>query len=130
MDERSLSDIVRCAHCSCPRLDAMEQQVAKLLDYYGSYHRMEQAALLDARKQAASNGGELVTRREIQRNVGVTRGCVQTWVADPTFPSPVNIPTGRTAERYSKAAVDEWLAEHRKKPKVMAHALRKQNGAG
>lgn len=115
-----------CRGCQCPRLDELERQVAQLWEFYEAYHRAEQRNLQVARQLAARAGGELVSRRDIQRITGCRRQQVDNWVTEADFPPRVQIGSGRRPDLYSKHAVTEWLEEHYRKPKVRAALRLKQ----
>ena len=108
------------------RLDALEEQVKELLIYYRAYDRIEKRAIQHQRIVAATKGGELITRRDIQRIKGVNAGAVEQWCSDPTFPAPVELGVGSRPARYAKASFDLWYEQHLLKPKVRAAVLRKQ----
>ena len=105
------------------RLEALEEQVRKLSDFYESYHRLERKRIDEARLYAARHGGELITRRDMQRMKGVPKITVDQWVAEPDFPTAVQV-TRQRAYLYSRAAFDEWYERHILKPKVKARMER------
>jgi len=114
-----------CAHCTCPRLDALEERFDELWTVFESFQRIERRQLQHARLLAARGGGTLVTRRDIQRMAGVTKESVGAWSKEPTFPPRVKIGTGSSPDLYNKAQVTDWLEEHYRKPKVRAVMRRK-----
>ena len=51
----------------------------------------------------------LLTRREVERRLGVSRPTIYKWMAGPErFPRPVKL--GRRAVRWRAADVEGWLA--------------------
>ena len=108
------------------QLDELRVLVDRMLPYFEAYARIEQRQMQQQRYLAARAGGALINRREIQRKTGVTAERVKAWTMEPTFPPPVKLGSGRRPHLYGKEAVDAWLEEHYKRPKVRAALLRKQ----
>ncbi len=109
------------------RVEALEHDMRRLLEYYESFHRLERKKIDEARLYAARNGGELVTRRDIQRIKHASRITVDQWAGEPDFPSPVQ--QSRTGTYlYGRAQFEEWYQKHILKPKVRARMKLKEEG--
>lgn len=113
-------DQLDCSRCTCPRLDALEEQVAQMWPFFESFYRAEARAVQHQRLMAARGGGSLISRRDIQRMTGCGATAVKDWTTEPTFPAVIRPGRGGRPDLYNKAAVNEWLDEHFRKPKVKA----------
>ena len=121
-----VADLVDELYALQARLDALEEHVkTQLTPFYEAYYRQERKRVEQARYMAARNGGELISRRDMMRQKGVTAERVREWVKDPRFPVAVQQSRGRTW-LYDRVAFEAWYEEYRQRPKVRAGMERGQ----
>ena len=114
-----------CANCTCPRLDELEEKVGLLLEYYEKYGYIQDRILLNARRLAAKEDVEWITRRGMTKRYGVNLVSARKWTMEPDFPPKIIEGKGPHPDRWILSQVDEWYAHHIKKPNVRAQLAKK-----
>lgn len=118
-----------CAYKACRRLDEVEEQAKALWVMYEELAHTKRRRIQHARILAAIHGGELITRRDMQRRKGVNQSTVQAWTRLPDFPAMARVGSGRRPDRWEARAFEEWYAHHVLKPKVRAQAIIREAAA-